>query len=334
MATLTVWKFPTASGAAGAERILEAAAEGVAVLELARPDGRRLPDWAPGAHIDVTLRERRDPPVLAVRRPVGRAPLPGRGAARGRRPRRVGLRPRRARGGRPGGVRRAAQQLRDGALGALPVRRRRHRHHAAAADDRAGRAGRRGVDAALRRPPARLDGVPRRARAGTATACTWCPRTRRGCCRWRPGSASRARDTVVYCCGPAPLLAAVEQTVAAAGWAPHRLRTERFTADRGRRAGPRRAVRASSSPAPARPSRCTPQISVLAAARDAGATTLSSCEQGVCGTCETTVLARRARPPRLDPRRPRARRRATACSRASPGPAPTASSWTSEERRR
>ena len=31
------------------------AAEDVAVLELARPDGRRLPDWTPGAHIDVTL---------------------------------------------------------------------------------------------------------------------------------------------------------------------------------------------------------------------------------------------------------------------------------------
>ncbi|HWN27302.1 MAG TPA: ferredoxin reductase, partial [Actinomycetospora sp.] len=33
----------------------EVVADGVVRLELARPDGGRLPDWAPGAHIDVTL---------------------------------------------------------------------------------------------------------------------------------------------------------------------------------------------------------------------------------------------------------------------------------------
>src|SRR6478735_4974848 len=30
-------------------------AEGVVEFTLARPDGSRLPDWAPGAHIDVVL---------------------------------------------------------------------------------------------------------------------------------------------------------------------------------------------------------------------------------------------------------------------------------------
>jgi len=30
-------------------------AEGVVTLELAAPDGSRLPDWAPGAHVDLTL---------------------------------------------------------------------------------------------------------------------------------------------------------------------------------------------------------------------------------------------------------------------------------------
>src|SRR4051794_1972186 len=33
----------------------DVAADGVVTLVLARPDGGRLPDWAPGAHIDVTL---------------------------------------------------------------------------------------------------------------------------------------------------------------------------------------------------------------------------------------------------------------------------------------
>lgn len=32
-----------------------AAADGVVTLELAAPDGRRLPDWAPGAHVDLVL---------------------------------------------------------------------------------------------------------------------------------------------------------------------------------------------------------------------------------------------------------------------------------------
>src|ERR687889_682613 len=30
------------------------AADGVVTLTLARPDGGRLPDWAPGAHVDLT----------------------------------------------------------------------------------------------------------------------------------------------------------------------------------------------------------------------------------------------------------------------------------------
>lgn len=35
----------------------EAGAEGIRVLELAHPDGRPLPSWAPGAHIDVYIDE-------------------------------------------------------------------------------------------------------------------------------------------------------------------------------------------------------------------------------------------------------------------------------------
>ena len=35
----------------------------------------------------------------------------------------------------------------------------------------------------------------------------------------------------------------------------------------------------------------TPDRSVLEAVADAGVEVLSSCRQGICGTCETTVLA-------------------------------------------
>jgi ferredoxin-NADP reductase len=45
-----------------------------------------------------------------------------------------------------------------------------------------------------------------------------------------PAFLRTAPDGVrVYCCGPAPLLAAIE--TACAGWPPHSLRTERFVAD-------------------------------------------------------------------------------------------------------
>jgi ferredoxin-NADP reductase len=94
-------------------------------------------------------------------------------------------------------------------------------------------------------------------------------------------------DTVVYCCGPAPLLDAVGR--ATAGWAPHRVRTERFVAaEQGApvRVAPFDVELARTGTTVTVP----PHLSVLEAIGVAGATTLSSCRQGTCGTCETTVL--------------------------------------------
>ena len=93
--------------------------------------------------------------------------------------------------------------------------------------------------------------------------------------------------TKVYCCGPGPLLAAVEDACAA--WPPHSLRTERFTA--AARTEPTHStafeveLRRSG-----RTVTVTPDVSVLDAIRRAGADLLSSCEQGTCGTCLTPVL--------------------------------------------
>ncbi|MEU7790355.1 PDR/VanB family oxidoreductase [Amycolatopsis sp. NPDC049159] len=94
----------------------------------------------------------------------------------------------------------------------------------------------------------------------------------------------------VYACGPAPLLGAIERVCAA--WPPRALRTERF------------AVDDSAAPARATPFevelartgvRVTVPVgtSVLDAVTGAGVEVLSSCRQGTCGTCETTVLAGR-----------------------------------------
>jgi ferredoxin len=100
--------------------------------------------------------------------------------------------------------------------------------------------------------------------------------------------AEPREDTVVYCCGPGPLLDAIAD--ATAHWPPHRLRTERFAAaELGApvRDEPFEVELARTGATITVP----PQLSVLAAARSVGATALSSCEQGVCGTCETSVLA-------------------------------------------
>lgn len=100
---------------------------------------------------------------------------------------------------------------------------------------------------------------------------------------------SPASSTPVYCCGPEPLLVAVEQ--ACAGWPPGALHVERFASsgrleasageDRGFEVvldglGVTVAVGADES--------------ILRALERRGINVLSSCHEGVCGTCETPVL--------------------------------------------
>jgi ferredoxin len=94
--------------------------------------------------------------------------------------------------------------------------------------------------------------------------------------------------TLVYCCGPAPLLDAVEERCA------HRpagtLHVERFTPkDVGA------PVLAGSFEVELAQTGATltvhPDRSVLDVLEDAGVPVLSSCREGTCGTCETGVLA-------------------------------------------
>ena len=92
----------------------------------------------------------------------------------------------------------------------------------------------------------------------------------------------------LYCCGPAPLLAAIEATCA--DWPPSALRTERFVADE-------RGAPVRNAPFDVELARTgttvtvNPGDTVLDAVGSAGVDVLSSCRQGICGTCETTVLA-------------------------------------------
>jgi ferredoxin-NADP reductase len=91
----------------------------------------------------------------------------------------------------------------------------------------------------------------------------------------------------IYACGPAALLAGM--TTACAGWPAHTLRTERFVGEE--LGGP---VRTSSFEVELARTGATvtvtPDRTVLEAVGAAGVDVLSSCRQGICGTCETTVL--------------------------------------------
>ncbi len=264
------------------------AAEDVAVLELARPDGRRLPDWTPGAHIDVTLAngETRQYSLCGDRWDAHRyrvavlREVDGRGGSAYVHDELAAGDPVTLGGPRNNFamVPSARYVFVAGGIGITPLLPMITQAERVGAEWTLLYGGRRRASMAflddLARYGDRVHVVPQD-EAGLLALASWLgePRT----------------DTVVYCCGPAPLLAAVEQTVADTGWAPHRLRTERFTAAE---------VGAPVRDAPftveltrtGTTVTVTPQISVLAAARDAGATTLSSCEKGTCGTCETTVL--------------------------------------------
>ncbi len=94
-------------------------------------------------------------------------------------------------------------------------------------------------------------------------------------------------DTLVYCCGPEPLLAAVEERCGA--WPARSLRVERFSAR------PLTApVRAEAFEVKLAQSELTltipPDRSILDIVEEAGIGVLSSCAEGTYGTCETAVL--------------------------------------------
>jgi ferredoxin-NADP reductase len=101
--------------------------------------------------------------------------------------------------------------------------------------------------------------------------------------------ASPGPQTLVYCCGPEPLLAAVE-SVCEQGWPSDALHLERF------------AAKASDAPVDGERAfelvlagsgvtlQVPPDKSVFDVIQDAGISVLGSCHEGICGTCEQAVL--------------------------------------------
>ncbi|MFV0462293.1 MAG: PDR/VanB family oxidoreductase [Nostocoides sp.] len=99
--------------------------------------------------------------------------------------------------------------------------------------------------------------------------------------------ASPASDTLVYVCGPEPLLAAVETGCQA--WPQGALHLERFAAKHTEREGPDEGFEVVLQRSGLTITVAS-DTSVFQAMRDAGVSVLGSCLEGICGTCETGVL--------------------------------------------
>lgn len=261
-------------------------ADGVVVLTLAHPDGARLPDWAPGAHIDL---------------------MPGHGVTRqyslcGSRwdgfSYRVGvLREPAVLGGSAylherlqvgdtvgvGGPRNnfalvPAQRYLfiAGGIGITPLLPMVHQADLLDADWDLVYGGRRRSSMAF------LDEL-----AGYGDRVHVWPEDEHGLLDLPAWLGVVRPDVKIFCCGPGPLLDAVER--ACAGWPPHALRTERFVAQE-------QGAPVRDTPFEVRLARTgtsvtvNPDVSVLDAVRTAGVQVLSSCQQGTCGTCETDVV--------------------------------------------
>ncbi|GIJ46275.1 ferredoxin [Virgisporangium aliadipatigenens] len=257
------------------------AAEGVVALDLARPDGGPLPPWEPGAHVDLVLRpelvrqyslcgdpaDARTWRIAVLREPAGRGgsahvhdALPENARVRLRGPRnRFPL------------VAAERYLFVAGGIGITPILPMLAAADASGADWRLVYGGR------TRRSMAFLDGL---AHYGERVHVR--PQDEYGLLDLDGLFDRLPPRTRVYCCGPEPLLAAVEQRVP-----PQALHVERFSGGSTDAADAAFEVVLGAA---GRTVTVPPGTSILRAIEDAGVSVLSSCREGTCGTCETGVL--------------------------------------------
>ena len=271
----------------------EGAADGVAVLELRDQAGMPLPGWQPGAHIDLLLgpdlvRQYSlcgDPADTVTWRIAVLREAAGRGGSR---------------------------FVHDVLTEGCRVRARGPRNHFAL--EPAGRylfvAGGIGITPILPM-------IAAAEAAGTPWTLTYGGRTRSSMA-FRDELRSRYGDRVslqpqdeaglldldellgepsagplVYCCGPEPLLAAVESRCTR--WPAGALHVEHFSPSAGQAPGrPAAAAEAEAFEVELAQTglliRVSAETSILRAVEAAGVQVLSSCTEGICGTCETAVL--------------------------------------------
>ncbi|WP_433281225.1 PDR/VanB family oxidoreductase [Pseudonocardia xinjiangensis] len=267
-------------------RTVRTAADGVRELVLTAPAGGPLPAWSPGAHIDLLLgpglvrqyslcgdpEDRTRWRVAVLRQPLGRG-----GSALVHDRIRAGdlLRVRGPRNNFPL-LPAAAYLFVAGGIGItalLPM---------VAAADAAGADWRLLYGGRSRRSMAYQEEL---ARYGSCVDV--CPQDETGLLDLDGALATAPFGALVYCCGPEPLLRAVEQRRAGP-----RLHVERF-APRPVEDAPGTAAFEVVLRRSGRTVHVAADESVLAAVQAAGAAVLDSCREGTCGTCETTVLAGR-----------------------------------------
>ena len=264
-------------------------AEGVISLTLADPTGAKLPAWTPGAHIDVLLDD-------TVVRQYSLCGSPG-----DQHNWRIGvlLDP----GGR-GGSRRVHETMNVG--DAVAVRGPRNHFPLLAADRYVFIAGGIGITPMLPMLEAATDAgaawqlfyggrsresmafVGELARYGDRV--TLWPEDTRGMLPLDEILSSPSDGVLIYCCGPEGLLTATERQCAA--WPVGALHVERFAA----KPKPEAATEGDSAfEVVCRRSGVTvmvpPDKSIIDVLEENGVSVLSSCLEGVCGTCETAVLA-------------------------------------------
>jgi ferredoxin-NADP reductase len=260
----------------------ESAADGVLALTLRDPLGRELPAWEPGAHVDLVLGpglERQyslcgDPAdrtawrIAVLREPAGRG-----GSALVHDQVDVGDKVR-VRGPRNHFRLEPAPRYRfvAGGIGITPLLPMLAAAEAAGAEWSLLYGGRTRASMAFTRELARY-----------GDRVTLAPQDETGLLDLAAVLDGAGEGTLVYCCGPGPLLDAVEERCPAG---LHRV--ERFQPK------PRQAEEAEEFEVVlARSGRAltvAPDVSVLDAVRAAGVEVLYSCTEGTCGTCETDVL--------------------------------------------
>ena len=265
----------------------DTAAAGVATLELHRIDGRPLPQWEPGAHLDLILEAAPTRQYSLCGDPADRSSYrigvlldpAGQGSSRYvHESLQVGDVVR-VRGPRNNfALAKSPRYLFiAGGIGITPLLPMIAEAEATGSEWRLVYGGRERASMAFR---------PELAKYGDRVSVR--PQDETGLLDLDGILGSSATDTLVYCCGPEPLLAAVEAKCAT--WPADALRVERFSPkpiEEG--SGPEafEVVLEQSGLTLAVPA----DRSILDVVDDAGVFVLSSCREGTCGTCETNVLS-------------------------------------------
>ncbi|MGX1273483.1 PDR/VanB family oxidoreductase [Streptomyces phaeoluteigriseus] len=261
---------------------IRSAADGVRALTLRHPLGDPLPAWEPGAHIDLLLGpglERQyslcgDPAdrsvwrVAVLREPRGRG-----GSAHVHERLRPGDKVR-VRGPRNHFALRPAPRYRfvAGGIGITPILPMLAAAEAAGADWSLLYGGRSRASMAFTEELARY-----------GDRVTLAPQDETGLLALGSVLDALPEGTLVYCCGPGPLLDAVEARCPSGA-----LHVERFQAKEQQDGDDVEfEVELARS---GRTLTVAPGVSVLDTVRAAGVEVLFSCTEGTCGTCETDVL--------------------------------------------